>query len=122
MRLLADGTLANLCRYLYSYNMTIMRDVRELSVTEAAQRGVAGLVADAEQGSDLVVTRRNHPVAAVVGIARLELLEAAESDLRNLALVLARAATDTGRRTSLDDVLTAFGHTRESLAALPEDD
>lgn len=122
MRLLADGTLANLCRYLYSYNMTIMRDVHELSVTEAAQRGVAGLVADAERGSDLVVTRRNHPVAAVVGIARLELLEAAESDLRDLALVLARAATDTGRRTSLDDVLAAFGHTRESLAALPEDD
>ncbi len=122
MRLLADGTLANLCRYLYSYSMTIMRDVRELSVTEAAQRGVAGLVAEAERGSDLVVTRRNHPVAAVVGIARLELLEAAESDLRDLALVLARAATDTGRRTSLDDVLTAFGHTRESLAALPEDE
>jgi prevent-host-death family protein len=122
VRLLADGTLANLCRYLYSYNMTIMRDVHELSVTEAAQRGVAGLVADAEQGSDLVVTRRNHPVAAVVGIARLELLEAAESDLRDLALALARAATDTGRRTSLDDVLAAFGHTQESLAALPEDD
>jgi prevent-host-death family protein len=122
MRLLADGTLTNLCRYLYSYSMTIMRDVHELSVTEAAQRGVAGLVAEAERGSDLVVTRRNHPVAAVVGIARLELLEAAESDLRDLALVLARAATDTGRRTSLDDVLTAFGHTRESLAALPEDD
>ena len=122
MRLLADGTIANLCRYLYSYGMTIMRDVRELSVTEAAQRGVAGLVAEAERGSDLVVTRRNHPVAAVVGIARLELLEAAESDLRDLALVLARAATDTGRRTPLDDVLTAFGHTRESLAALPEDE
>jgi len=122
MRLLADGTLANLYRYLYSYSMTIMRDVHELSVTEAAQRGVAGLVADAERGADLVVTRRNHPVAVVVGIARLELLEAAESDLRDLALVLARAATDTGGRISLDDVLTAFGHTRESLAALPEDD
>jgi prevent-host-death family protein len=102
--------------------MTIMRDVHELSVTEATQRGVAGLVAEAEQGVDLVVTRRNHPVAAVVSISRLELLEAAESDLRDLALVLARAATDTGRRTSLDDVLAAFGHTRDSLAALPEDD
>jgi prevent-host-death family protein len=119
---LAAGTLANLYRYLYSYSMAIMRDAQELSVTEAAQRGVAGLVADAERGSDLVVTRRNHPVAVVVGIARLELLEAAESDLRDLALVLARAATDTGRRTSLDDVLTAFGHTRESLAALPDED
>ena len=114
--------LANLYRYLYSYSMTIMRDVQELSVTEATQRGVAGLVAEAERGADLVVTRRNHPVAAVVGIGRLASLEAAESDLRDLALVLARAATDTGRRTPLDDVLAAFGHTRESLAALPEDD
>jgi prevent-host-death family protein len=104
------------------YWMTIMRDVRELSVTEAAKRGVAGLVAEAERGADLVVTRRNHPVAAVVGIGRLALLESAESDLRDLALVLARTATDTGRRTSLDDVLSAFGHTRESLAELPEDD
>jgi antitoxin (DNA-binding transcriptional repressor) of toxin-antitoxin stability system len=102
--------------------MTIMRNAHELSVTEATQRGVAGLVAEAEQGADLVVTRRHHPVAAVVGIARLEFLEAAESDLRDLALVLTRAATDTGRRTSLDDVLAAFGHTRDSLAALPEDD
>jgi prevent-host-death family protein len=102
--------------------MTIMRDARKLSVTEASQRGVAGLVAEAEQGTDLVVTRHSHPVAAVMSIARLELLEAAESDLRDLALVLARAAADTGRRTSLDDVLTAFGHTRDSLAALPNDD
>jgi len=26
------------------------------------------------------------------------------------------------RRTALDDVLTAFGHTRESLAAMPDDE
>jgi prevent-host-death family protein len=97
-----------------------MRLMREISVTEVALRGVAGLVAEAEQGAGIVVTRRNHPVAAVVGMDRLTLLEEAESDLRDLALVLARAATDTGRRTSLDDVLTAFGHTRESLAALPD--
>jgi prevent-host-death family protein len=118
----AAALLANMYRYLYSFCMTMMRNVHELSVTEAARRGVAGLVAEAEQGADLVVTRHNHPVAAVVSIARLALLEAVESDLRDLALVLARAATDTGRRTSLDDVLAAFGHTRDSLAALPEDD
>jgi prevent-host-death family protein len=102
--------------------MTILRDAHELTVTEAAQRGVAGLVAEAERGSDLVVTRRRRPVAAVVGIERLTHLEEAESDLRDLALVLARAATDTGRRTSLDGVLAAFGHTRESLAELPDDE
>lgn len=102
--------------------MTILRDAHELTVTEASQRGVAKLVAEAEQGSDLVVTRRHRPVAAVVGMDRLAALEAAASDLHDLALVLARSASDTGRRTSLDDVLAAFGHTRESLDALPDDD
>jgi prevent-host-death family protein len=82
----------------------MLHDARELSVTEAARQGVAGLVAAAEHGSDLVVTRHHRPVAVVVGIDRLT------------------AAADTGRRTSLDDVLTAFGHTRESLSALPDDE
>jgi antitoxin (DNA-binding transcriptional repressor) of toxin-antitoxin stability system len=102
--------------------MAILRNPREVSVTEATRRGVAGLVADAEQGSDLVVTRRHHRVAAVVGIGRLAELEEVEADLRDLALVLARAVTDAGGRTSLDAVLTAFGHTRESLDALPDDE
>jgi prevent-host-death family protein len=102
--------------------VTILHDAHELTVTEATQRGVAGLVAAAEHGSDLVVTRRHRPVAAVVGISRLAELEEAAADLRDLALVLARAATDTGRRTSLDEVLEAFGHTRESLNALPDDE
>lgn len=102
--------------------MTILHDPRELSVTEAAQRGVAGLVADAEGGSDVVVTRRHRPVAAVVSIQRLTEIEETLSDLHDLALVLARGATDTGTRTGLDDVLAAFGQTRESLAALPDDE
>jgi hypothetical protein len=102
--------------------MAILRNPHEVSVTEATRRGVAGLVADAEQGSDLVVTRRHHRVAAVLGMGRLAELEEAEADLRDLALVLARAVTDAGGRTSLDDVLEAFGHTRESLAALPDDE
>lgn len=100
----------------------MLHDVKKLSVTEAAQRGVAGLVADAEQGSDMIVTRRHHPVAAVISIDRLNELEEIAADLRDLALVLARAMTDTGRRTSLDDVLSAFGHTRETLAAMSDDE
>lgn len=102
--------------------MTILRDARELTVTEATRRGVAGLVTDAEQGSDLVVTRHHRPVAAVVGIRHLAELDEAAADLRDLALVLARTATDSGRRASLNEVLAAFGHTRESLAALPSDE
>jgi hypothetical protein len=52
---------------------------------------------------------------------RLAEIDEATADLRDLALVLARSATDTGRRTSLDEVLGAFGHTRESVDALPDE-
>ena len=102
--------------------MTILHEPRRLSVTEAAQRGVAGLVSDAEHGSDVIVTRRQQPVVAVVSMRRLTEIEDVVADLHDLALVLARSVTDSGRRTSLDDVLAAFGHTRESLEALPDDE
>jgi prevent-host-death family protein len=102
--------------------MTLLAHPREITVTEATQRGVAGLVADAEQGTDIVVTRRQKPVAAVVAYERLAELSQAAEDLRDLALVMARTATDSGKRTSLEEVLRAFGHTRESLAAMPDDE
>lgn len=107
--------------FMYSTGMVALRDAHELSVTDATKRGVAGLVSDAEHGADLVVTRHHRPVAAVVGIQRLAELDEAAADLRDLALVLSRVVTDSGRRTSFDDVLTAFGHTRESLAAVDDD-
>src|ERR1700722_16897248 len=112
----------DLYRLLYSFTMTMLQNPHEVSVTEATQRGVARLVADAEEGSDLVLTRWHRPVAAVVSMGRLAELEEAAADLRDLALVLGRVVTDTGRRTSLDDVLEAFGHTRESLDAVPDDE
>ena len=102
--------------------MTALQDFHELTVTEATKRGVAGLVADAEDGADLVVTRHHRPVAAVVGVRRLAEIEEATADLRDLALVLARLITDTGRRTSFDEVLTAFGHTRDSLSLVEDDE
>jgi prevent-host-death family protein len=102
--------------------MVALIKAHELSVTDATKRGVAGLVADAEHGADLLVTRHHRPVAVVVGAHRLAELEEAAADLRDLALVLARNAADGGRRTSLDDVLAAFGHTRESLAAVEDED
>ena len=102
--------------------MTVLNQPHEMTVTDATKRGVAGLVADAERGDDILVTRRNRPVAAVLGVRRLAELDEIQADLRDLSLVLARAATDSGRRTSLDEVLDAFGHTRESLADVPDED
>jgi prevent-host-death family protein len=102
--------------------MAFLADPHEMTVTEATQRGVAGLVADAERGADVVVTRRHKPIAVILAYERLAELSRGAEDLRDLALVLARSATDSGRRTALDDVLAAFGHTRESLAAMPDDE
>jgi prevent-host-death family protein len=101
--------------------MGILARPEEVTVSEATRRGVAGLVAEAERGTDVVVTRHRRPVAAVVAYQRLEELSQVAEDLRDLALALARHAMDDGRRTSLDAVLEAYGHTRESLAALPDE-
>lgn len=88
-----------------------------VSVTEAVTRGVPGLVKDVEHGEDVVVARRGHPVAAVVSMRRLEQLRSLEADLRDIALVLTRAATDTGARVGLDEAITAFGFDRAELEA-----
>jgi prevent-host-death family protein len=83
-----------------------------LSVTEASRRGVARLVADAAHGHEVVVERHGRPVAAVVDIERFDEVTRLRDDLRDLALVIGRAAGDDGRRTSLDDVVDAFGRAR----------
>jgi prevent-host-death family protein len=92
-------------------------DAETISVTAASARGVAGLVRDAEDGHDVVVARRGEPVAAIVGMTRLAQLRELEQDLRSAALVLARAATDSGARVSLDEAIAAFGFDRAELEA-----
>lgn len=86
--------------------------IEQLSVTEASRRGIARLVADAAHGTEVVVQRHGRPVAAIVGFERFTELEQLRDDLRDLALVIGRAVADDGRRTSLDDVVDAFGRAR----------
>jgi len=93
-----------------------------LSVTDASAKGVAALVRDAEGGAEVVVERRRLPVAAVVSVRRLEALREAERDLRDIGLILARLATDTGERTALDDAISRFGFDRAALEAELDDD
>jgi len=89
-------------------------------ITEASRRGVSRLVSDAEGGHATILRRHSEPVAAVIGYAELQRLLALERDLVDVALVLARSATDTGRRTGLDAVIESFGYSREQLAAMDE--
>jgi antitoxin (DNA-binding transcriptional repressor) of toxin-antitoxin stability system len=83
-----------------------------VSVTEASRRGVARLVADAAHGTDVVVERHGRPVAAIVAFDAYTELGRVRDDLRDLALVLGRAAGDDGRRSTLDEVVDAFGRAR----------
>ncbi len=89
-------------------------------MTEATRRGVSGLVSDTQEGKTVVVTRHHEPVAAIVSMEQLAAAEELRDDLRDLALAVSRQVTDGGARTDFDQVLAAFGHTRESLSELPE--
>jgi prevent-host-death family protein len=91
-----------------------------ISISEAIRLGVSGLVREAEEGRDQVVLRNNRPVAAVVGIHRLEELQQLEEDLLDVTLLTSRTMTTGERRHSLDDVLNAFGYSREQLRGLPD--
>lgn len=86
-----------------------------LSMSDAAKRGVPGLARAAETGATFVVERNHRPVAAIIGVEQLRRYEEAERDLRDLSIVLIRSATDSGKRTSLEDVMTRFGFDREQL-------
>lgn len=88
-----------------------------LSVTEAAKRGLPRLVKDVECGEHVVVERRGKAVAALVNMSHLDEIRRLEADLRETALILSRAATDTGHRTDLDEAITAFGFHRAALEA-----
>lgn len=88
-----------------------------VTVTEASRRGVAALVRDASAGHNVIVSRFGSPAAAVVGVSRLAELEELERDLRSAVLVLSRAFTDDGHRTSLDDAIAALGFDRAQLEA-----
>ena len=88
-----------------------------LTVTQATERGVSAILRQARDGQDLIVEKHGVPVAAVVGISRFEELVELEQDLRSAALVLARLASDDGKRSTLDEVIASLGLDREILEA-----
>jgi hypothetical protein len=95
-------------------------DAEAISMTEASERGISKLAAEAAAGHTTVLRRRADRVAGIVGYDELVRLGRLERDLTDLALVLARTATDTGARTSLDAVIGELGFTREQLEEMPD--
>ena len=60
--------------------------------------------------------------AAIIGVSELHRYQEAERDLRDLAVVLIRTATDNGERTSLEDVFSRFGFDRATLEREVDED
>lgn len=88
-----------------------------VSVTDAAKSGLPKLLREVEHGEDVVVERHGKAVAAVVSMRHLAEIRRLEADLRETALLLSRAATDSGHRIGLDEAITAFGFDRTELEA-----
>lgn len=88
-----------------------------LTITEASQTGVSGLVSSAEAGDDVLLSRHGKPVAAVVSARELDELRQDRDSLRDAALVMARLATDSSLRTDLDQAMEHFGIDRAELEA-----
>lgn len=97
-----------------------LAEAEPLPIAEASRRGVSKLVADAENGHATILRRHAEPVAAVISFRELQRLQGLERDLVDVALALARAATDTGRRTSLDEAIESMGFTRDQLTSMDD--
>ena len=88
-----------------------------LTVSQATERGLSEILRQARDGQLLIVENHGTPVAAVVGISRFEEIEEVERDLRSACLVLARLASDNGKRSTLDEVISSLGFDRDILEA-----
>jgi prevent-host-death family protein len=94
------------------------RDV--VGVTELSNSS-SRLVAQAASGSDVIISKNNRPIAALVGIGRLQEIEDREENVALLVLAITRLATDNGNRTDLDDFIAEMGLTDE-VAGLDDDE
>ncbi|MDV2978418.1 type II toxin-antitoxin system Phd/YefM family antitoxin [Glutamicibacter sp. HZAU] len=88
-----------------------------MSITEASRSGLSALVAAAEEGHDTVLSRHGKVVAEVVSAKEIAQLRQDRETLRDAALVMARFATDSGARTTLDQALEFFNLDRAELEA-----
>ncbi|PJJ45832.1 antitoxin Phd_YefM of type II toxin-antitoxin system [Glutamicibacter mysorens] len=107
----SSGVIGILGRNLYSFCMTT------LSITEASRSGLSALVAAAEEGRDTALSRHGKVVAEVVSAQEIAQLRQDRETLRDAALVMARFATDSGVRSTLDQAMEFFNLDRAELEA-----
>ncbi len=75
------------------------------------------MVASAQSGNDIPLSRHGKVVAEIVSAKEISELRRDRETLRDAALVMARFATDAGIRMDLDQAMGSFGFTRAELEA-----
>ena len=105
------------CREICTVSgVAILAGEHSMSVTDAHRRGVSGLLRDAERGSDIVVERHGHAVAAILSVRRLGELSArggsSERGVGAGARCRGHRRTDGSRRA-----MVALGFDRAELEA-----
>lgn len=88
-----------------------------LSITEASQAGLSALVTATEEGRNTPLSRHGKVVAEVVSTKEITQLRHDRDTLRDAALAMARSATDSGIRTTLDHAMEIFNLNRAELEA-----
>ncbi|MFL6117421.1 MAG: hypothetical protein ACJ786_39640 [Catenulispora sp.] len=88
----------------------------------SSRRGLPAIVAEAEQHPVLITRRDQEEAVVVIGAGRLAESDEAMADMMDLALVVSRAVTDTGKRVPLTDVMAEFGMSEEQILAIPDDE
>jgi ribosome-interacting GTPase 1 len=89
---------------------------KRISVTEATQLGVSGLISAAQKDQVVHIERHGKNYGAVISAHYLQELESLREDLLDTLLIITRMATDDGSRTSLDQLIAEAGFTRKELA------
>ncbi|MBK5224617.1 MAG: hypothetical protein JJE52_17435 [Acidimicrobiia bacterium] len=90
-----------------------------LTVEEARRRG-ASLFSDVLLDHQPIAISVGHERVVVVSGQDYEDLEEIQRDLFDGIVAVARIATDSGRRTTLDEIIKLHGITEEELAAIEE--
>lgn len=89
-----------------------------VSVSEASNRGVSKLVAEAEAGREWVILRGNKPAAAMIGVSRLQRLrelEERESGMGLIATAITRMLIELERAKDVDEIQKTLGISDDEL-------
>ena len=86
-----------------------------LTVTQATELGVSGIIREATDGHDVVVQKQGIPVAAVVSMKHFDQIMHLEDELSTAALIIGRLGSDLGERRTLDEIISLFGLDRSDL-------